>query len=174
MITNIGHRWPLGWVVLVACAHETRPPVSTPPVAIRGIAYATFAPLDSDLFIANADGSDPRPLLSNPSLDYNASFSPDGRWIVFTSERDGSADLYRAHPDGTGLERLTDSPAFDDQGVLSPDGRTLAFVSSRSGHAQLWTLDLTTRVAHQLTNHPGGDFRPAGCQLARRSVTRDR
>ena len=57
-------------------------------------------------------------------LDYNPSFSADGKWIVFTSERNGSADIFRVHPDGSGLERLTDDPAFDDQGVVSPDGST--------------------------------------------------
>src|SRR5262245_3102041 len=63
---------------------------------VAGIAYASFAPLNTDLFVANADGSGIRPLLSDPANDYNASFSADGRWIVFTSERNGSADLYRA------------------------------------------------------------------------------
>ncbi len=126
-----------------------------------GIAFASFAPLDTDIFIAAADGSDARPLLSHPDLDYNASFSPDGEWIVFTSTRNGSADVYRVHPDGSGLSQLTDNPAFDDQGTLSPDGRTLAFVSSRGGQADIWTLELATGALHNLTNHPAGDFRPS-------------
>jgi Tol biopolymer transport system component len=100
-------------------------------------------------------------LLSHAANDYNASFSADGRWVVFTSERDGSADLYRVHPDGTGLERLTDYIGFDDQGALSPDARVLAFVSTRGGQADIWMLDLATRGVHNLTNHPAGDFRPA-------------
>ena len=90
----------------------------------------------------------PRALAAHPALDYNASFSPDGRWIVFTSHRAGSADLYRIRPDGSELERLTDDPAFDDQGAFSPDGQRLAFVSTRSGQADIWTLDLETRRAH--------------------------
>ena len=125
------------------------------------IALASFAPLNTDIFIAAADGSDPKPLLPHPDLDYNASFSPDGQWIVFTSTRNGSADIYRAHPDGSGLARLTADPAFDDQGALSPDGRSLAFVSSRSGEADVWVLELPTGVLRNVTNHPGGDFRPS-------------
>ena len=82
-----------------------------------------IGPSQSTLFISKTDGSDERPLLPNSGLDYNASFSADGKWIVFTSERGGSADIYRVHPDGSGLERLTDDPAYDDQGVLSPDGK---------------------------------------------------
>jgi Tol biopolymer transport system component len=73
--------------------------------------------------------SDERPLLPNAGFDYNASFSADGKWIIFTSERGGSADIYRVRPDGSGLERLTDDRAYDDQGALSPDGKQLAFVS---------------------------------------------
>ncbi len=48
------------------------------------IAFASFAPLNTDIFIADADGSNPKPLLPHPDLDYNASFSHDGRWIVFS------------------------------------------------------------------------------------------
>jgi Tol biopolymer transport system component len=125
------------------------------------VAFASFAPLNTDIFVAAADGSNPRPLLAHPALDYDASFSPDGQWIVFTSTRNGSADIYRVHPDGSGLAQLTDSPAFDDQGALSPDGRSLAFVSSRSGQADIWVLDLATGAVRNITGDPAGDFRPS-------------
>jgi TolB protein len=126
-----------------------------------GVAFASFAPVNSDLFTADADGKNERPLRPDSALDYNASFSTDGRWIVFTSNRHGSADIYRVGSNGEGLERLTHHPAFDDQGVLSPDGRFLAFVSSRTGQADIWILDLAIGALRNLTHHPGGDFRPA-------------
>jgi TolB protein len=95
-------------------------------------------------------------------LDYSPSFSPDGRWIVFTSERYGSADIFRVHPDGTGLERLTNDPAYDDQAAVSPDDKTLAFVSSRgTGRAHVWLMDLATRSCRILTDDPASDFRPS-------------
>jgi TolB protein len=134
---------------------------SAVPEARYAIAFTSFAPLNTDIFIAAADGSDARPLLSGPDLDYNASFSTDGQWIVFTSTRNGSADIYRAHADGSGLVQLTNNPAFDDQGALSPDGRVLAFVSSRSGEADIWMVDVATGTLRNLTSAPGGDFRPA-------------
>jgi dipeptidyl aminopeptidase/acylaminoacyl peptidase len=83
------------------------------------------------LFIADADGSGERPLVTPADIDYDAEWSRDGKSIVFTSERNGSADLYRVNADGTGLERLTDSPAYDDQAAFSPDGKQLVFVSTR-------------------------------------------
>jgi len=153
--------WQLG-LVATACAFSTLVGAqnrgSTPRYTI---AFKNFAPNNTDIFIADRDGGHARPLVPETALDYNASFSRDGQWVVFTSHRSGSADIYRVHPDGSELKRLTDDPAFDDQGVLSPDGKSLAFVSSRSGQADIWVLDLATRKLRNLTNHPAGDFRPA-------------
>lgn len=125
------------------------------------IAFASFAPLNTDIYIADADGSNAIPFFAHPDLDANASFSSDGRWIVFSSRRSGSWDIYRAHPDGSGLETLVDDPAYDDQAALSPDGKLLAFVSSRSGQADIWILDLKSKSLRNLTQHPAGDFRPS-------------
>src|SRR5690606_2789460 len=116
----------------------------------------------TDIFVADADGSNARALFPDAALDYNASFSADGEWVIFTSERDGSADIYRARADGSRLERLVGSPAFDDQASLSPNGRYLAFVSSRAGQADLWVLDLPSGEATNLTSTAAsGEFRPA-------------
>ena len=110
------------------------------------VLYSRLGPVKTGVFVADGDGAHERALVRPDSLDYNASFSTDGKWIVFTSERNGSADIYRVHPDGEGLERLTDDTAFDDQAALSPDGSTLAFVSTRDGgFANIWLLDLATR-----------------------------
>lgn len=125
------------------------------------IAYATFAPLNTGIFIADADGSGERALVADPVFDANPSFSADGRWVLFSSRRHGSVDIYRVKVDGTSLERLTTDAAYDDQPVMAPDGRHVAFVSSRGGQADVWLLDLQTRRVRNLTNHPGGDYRPA-------------
>jgi TolB protein len=121
-----------------------------------------WSPTRSELFIADADGSNPKKLVAGLAIEYNASFSKDGQWVVFTSERHGSADIFRIRVDGMGLERLTDDPAFDDQAALAPDGRSLAFVSTRTaGTTDIYILDLQTRTVRNLTNSPGGDFRPS-------------
>src|SRR3989442_11120792 len=126
------------------------------------IVFNRIGPYEAGLFVSRADGSDEHPLLKSASLDYDPAWSPDGQWIVFTSEREGSADLYRVKPDGTALERLTDDPAYDDQAAFSPDGQQIVFVTTRAGGtADLWILDLRTRKARPLTSGAGGDFRPA-------------
>lgn len=131
------------------------------PTRSYTVAYASFGPLNSAIYVADADGRHERVLVSGSVLDMNPSFAPDGRSVTFTSRRNGSADIYRVQSDGSGLERLTDDPAFDDQAAMSPDGRRLAFVSSRSGDADVWILDLASKRLQNLTRHAGGDYRPA-------------
>src|SRR5690348_5674558 len=77
-----------------------------------------IGPSGGELFMANGDGSGERKLNSGGKMDYDAMFSADGKWIVFTSERNGAANIYRMHADGSGVERLTDDDGFDDQASL--------------------------------------------------------
>ena len=148
-------------LVAAFTVHSEPTAPAAPEKAPHRIALSRIGPVRTGLFIADADGRNERPLVLAEGLDYNASFSSDGQWIVFTSERMGSADIYRVHPDGSGLERLTDDPAYDDQAALSPDGLTLAFVSTRgNGVANIWLLDLATHSTRNLTTQPG-NFRPS-------------
>jgi Tol biopolymer transport system component len=127
-----------------------------------------IGPSTSTLYVSGADGTGERKLLQDPSFDYHATISPDGQWVVFTSERngDGQSDIYRARLDGTGLEKLVDGPSMDDAGALSPDGKTLAFVSTRDGYrANIWTMDIETKKLLNLTGQPGvqGDISCPDC-----------
>ena len=127
-----------------------------------------IGPSASELFIADADGTDERKLFPSSGFDYHASYSADSKWIVFTSERNGlgQSDIYRVHPDGSSLERLTDSPALDDWASLSPDGNQLAFASTREMKtANIWILNLQTRKLTNLTGRPaiqGDPMKPNG------------
>ena len=126
--------------------------------------FSRVGPTRIGLFLASVNNSNERALLPADSLDYNPSFSADGKWIVFTSERTGSADIYRIHSDGSGLERLTDDPAFDDQAAMSPDGSKLVFVSTREGGlANLWLQDLSSRgrSGRPIAKTNAGSFRPS-------------
>jgi TolB protein len=126
------------------------------------LVFSRFGPVKIGLFVADKDGQNERPLFPPNGLDYNPSFSADGKWLLFTSERGGLADVYRVHPDGSGGEKLTDGPSYNDQAALSPDGLALAFVSTREGGtANLWLLDLATHHYSNLTTNTAGNHRPS-------------
>lgn len=134
-----------------------------------------IGPSGSQLWISNADGSNATKLMGNQthSFDYHATWSRDGQWIVFTSERRGAgqSDLYRVRPDGTGLETLAATNSVEDVGVLSPDGSQVAYVSTQGNYTtNIWVKDLETGVAQNLTDMattrtdntwPSGHFRPS-------------
>ena len=132
------------------------------------VVYSSYRPAGWDLYLYDAPGTAPTRLTEHPALDYAATFSADGRWIVFTSERDGNPSLYVLDRTGQVDPRLLiRSDAMQDQATLSPDGRWIAFVSTHAGDADIYRLPFhpeTTQdiaKANNLTRHPGGDFRPA-------------
>ena len=125
------------------------------------VLFNRFRVPEIGLFVADASGKNEHALPHRES-EYSPTLTPDGKWIVFTSERSGQSDIYRMHPDGSGLEQLTDDPAFDDQGALSPDGKSLAFISTRGeGFANLWLLDIASHKYTNLTTSRSGNFRPS-------------
>jgi Tol biopolymer transport system component len=138
-----------------------------------------IAPSKSTLYIADADGSNERQLLSgsDAAFDRHANYTFDASAIYFTSERtgDGNSTIYSATFDGSGLASnvtsVVSGPSVNDSATLSPDKRTLAFSSTRSDDhlSQIWLKDMQTGELTNLTgtaalagdpNSPDGHFRP--------------
>jgi Tol biopolymer transport system component len=140
---------------------------SAPRAANERVVYSSLRPGNWDIFYFPRPGAAPRRLTDHPGLDYDAALSPDGRWVVFTSERRGNPDLYALEIERGGEPRLLiDSAAMEDQIAFAPDGRSIAFVSTAGGNADIYVLPFdpettaTLAAATNVTNHPGGDFRP--------------
>jgi len=85
-----------------------------------------------------------RSLTDNDAYDAECGFSPDGKWIVFSSNRDGDAELYAMRADGSGTVRLTNTKGYDGGPFFSPDGKRIVYRSDRKGNdlLQVFTADL--------------------------------
>ncbi len=121
------------------------------------------------------------PLTDNNYYDAECVYSPDGKWILFTSTRDGDptretkasrdADLYVMKADGTNVVRLTKTDGYDGGAFFSPDGRKIVFRADRLNNnlLQLFVADVVydtrgqitgLRNERQLTNDPAVHFGP--------------
>ena len=80
-----------------------------------------------DLYVADASGRNLRRLTSFGVYTAEATLSPDGRTIVFTSLKDGDLDIYTMRTDGTQLRRLTTAPGYDGGAFFSPDGTKIVY-----------------------------------------------
>jgi Tol biopolymer transport system component len=89
-----------------------------------------------EIWVANADGSDPVQVTYLAAASFAPSFFPDGKRIIFSSNHGDPSgrefDLWAINVDGTGLERITAAPGFDGFPLFSPDGKWLAFGSNRA------------------------------------------
>lgn len=94
-------------------------------------------PSRMELWVMNADGSNPRQLTSLGGANFAPYFTPDDRRIIFSSNhtnpRGRDFDLYLINLDGTGLEPVTRHPEFDGFPMFSPNGRSLVWASNRGG-----------------------------------------
>jgi dipeptidyl aminopeptidase/acylaminoacyl peptidase len=123
------------------------------------------------LWVANADGTDARPLFDEPSApDGIGRWSPDGSRIVFNSARDGDHDVYVIGSDGAGLTQLTNAPGYDGAASWSPDGAKIVFESERDGNSDVFVMNPDGTGTQQLTNQPFWEsqpvYSPDGSQIA--------
>ncbi|MBO6536698.1 MAG: PD40 domain-containing protein [Balneolaceae bacterium] len=105
-----------------------------PAVPERGPSGAYVWPIYEgyDIFKANLDGEIIANLTPNsPGYDAEATLSPDGTKIVFTSMRTGDLELFIMDTDGSNVVQITDELGYDGGAFFSPDGQKLVFRSSR-------------------------------------------
>jgi Tol biopolymer transport system component len=131
-----------------------------------------FGDVANSLWVADADGSNPRLLTGDDHTNMRVSFAPDGASIIFASWRAGSFAVWRMDADGGNARQLTTGPD-DDFPRCTPDGWVLFTSTTRSGSAALYKVPLAggqvTRVSEEpvVRAIPSPDGRWIGCVVQR-------
>jgi Tol biopolymer transport system component len=90
----------------------------------------------------NTNGSKKIRITNNQSVDAGPNFSPNGKKIVFASDRNSNFEIYKMRADGSGQKRLTSNFAFDAMPAFSPDGKQITFVSARDSSGSTINAEL--------------------------------
>ena len=99
--------------------------------------------------VAATGGTPKRVTGKGPS--YLHGWSPDGRWLVYTGQRNGDFDVYKIPVGGGEETRLTSAPGLDDGPEYTPDGAYIYFNSARSGRMQIWRMRPDGSAQEQIT-----------------------
>lgn len=132
----------------------------------------------SQLYLVNADGSGtPTRLTYSSAIDTEANFSPDGQWILFTSDRGGSPQIYRIPAAGGQAQRLTFEGSYNVSPRHSPDGKSFTFIQRNGSRFNVAVQDFASRQVQVLTD--GGidespSFAPNGKMILYATVVRGR
>jgi Tol biopolymer transport system component len=103
--TTCSYFFPNGKKILYSSTHLGSADCPPRPDFSKGYVWAVYP--SYDIFVANPDGSDLKQLTTTPGYDAEATFSIDGKKIVFTSLRNGDLDIYIMDADGTNVKQLT-------------------------------------------------------------------
>ncbi|NUO83770.1 PD40 domain-containing protein [candidate division KSB1 bacterium] len=164
--------------ILYASTHAGGDSCPPPPSFDRGYVWALYPSFD--IYMAKADGSELRPLTNTPGYDAEATISPDGTRIVFTSLRDGDLDLYAMNIDGSNVQRLTNDLGYDGGAFYSPDGAQIVYRAYhpqtaeeiadyhellkenliRPSKVELLIMDADGSNKRQITNNGAANFAP--------------
>ncbi len=164
--------------VLYGSTHEGALECPAPPEAAQGRylwpIYDTY-----DIYAANSDGSDPQLLIGGEGYDAEATVSPDGRYVIFTSTRSGDLDLWRYEVETGDLLQLTDEVGYDGGAFFSRDSQKIVWRASRPtgedaevyktlladglvepGELNLFVADADGSNAQQVTDMLGANWAP--------------
>jgi len=164
--------------ILYASTHAAGDKPPPPPDRSKGYVWAIY---DSyDIWVADLDGSNPRNLTDHPGYDAEATISPTGDRIVFTSMRDGDIELYSMKIDGSDVKRLTNRAGYDGGAFFSWDGKRIVWRAPgandnvaesdyspllrmglvRPSRLEIWIMDADGSNKKQITDNGKANFAP--------------
>jgi Tol biopolymer transport system component len=131
-------------------------PIATYRWEIDGskIAFQTRRDGNFEVYTMNPDGTEVTNVTKNALDDERPAWSPDGRLLVFDSNRDRKgqlSDVWVMNGDGSNLTQLTHGPAFNGNASWSPDGKKIVFESTRTYSDEIYTMNADGSNQVQLT-----------------------
>ena len=137
----------------------------------RHLVFSSARGGEFDIWVMEADGSNPVNISNNPSgWDVSPEWSPTRDEIAYTANYPLAPDIVVMKPDGTGKTNLTNHPAWDIGASWSPDGSRIAFATNRDGNFEIYVMNRDGTGLQNLTNRPGADYSaswsPDGSQIA--------
>ena len=138
------------------------PARSAMPLPGYDIVYMARVNEDSfwQIYALNSSTGERLRLTETSSNERTPKWSPDGRQIVFASDRDGNREIYVMSINGDRLVNLTQHPAPDWQPAWSPDGTRIAFSSYRDSNWEVYVINADGTNLVRLTQHQDSDFSP--------------
>ena len=125
--TTCSYFYPDGEKIVYASTHLSDKKCPPPPDRSKGYVWKLYESFD--IFLR--DGDKLKQLTNTPGYDAEATVSPKGNKIVFTSLRNGDPEIYTMNLDGSEQTRLTFETGYDGGPFFSPDGNKIVFRASR-------------------------------------------
>ena len=124
-VTTCAYFLPGDRSVVFASTHGAMGTCPTPPDRSAGYVWPLWP--EYDLWVRDLDTFELRQITDSPGYDAEATVSPTGERMVFTSTRTGDLELWTCDPDGSNLFQVTDTPGYDGGAFFSHDGKRLVF-----------------------------------------------
>jgi Tol biopolymer transport system component/DNA-binding winged helix-turn-helix (wHTH) protein len=133
------------------------------PVHRRSLVYMRWTD-DTDIWrvpLAPSPGRAASKLVSLPGADAHPRYSPDGRRIVFTSDRSGYREIWVCGAGGENPASLTSLKTYSGSPRWSPDGRHIAFDARTEGNWEIYVIAAEGGTPRRLASHTSEDSRPS-------------
>jgi TolB protein len=135
------------------------PALAACPTCVEPLLYQSNPYGDWDIFVADADGSEPRRLTGDPADDISPAWHPSGGFIAFQSKRDGNWEIYTMNADGSKQLDVSNNPAADGSPAWSC--RYIFFQSDRDGNWEMYRMLPDGSEQTRLTDNLAADAQPA-------------
>ncbi len=133
-----------------------------PGIARTRIAYVSETKGARELFIMDYDGHSSKQITSDGFLNITPQWSPDRKYLVFTSYQSRTRQNIEIADLATGKRSpLVSLSGLNITPAPSPDGTKLAFATSQDGNSEIYTMDMQTKALQRLTVHSAGDLSPS-------------